>query len=349
MQPIVSIIVPVYNPGRYFSRCLSSVAAQTFRDWECILVDDGSPDGSGAICDVCAEEDSRFRVIHQKNAGASAARNAGIAAARGEYLLMLDADDALSPIALETLLEVQRRFAGDFLFFSFTEDAARLAAPGQAPEVTAYRPEQAGELYNDAPFPTPWGKLFCAGQLRDTGLLFDTSLSCYEDRPFVLEYLRDFWARNPEACCRLVKLPLYYYENGNENSLSKSDRSRLQPAFWEMFDRLLCLFWKEYGVPHTQLHTIVSEYLNTLLYGLWCTPKKERRAMMRRFYQSDAYRNLMDFFAQNRHYETRYLPLRFHLTGLALALNKSRLGEKKLWWKLHWLGWYLLGGRWYRG
>ena len=62
MQPIVSIIVPVYNPGRYFSRCLSSVAAQTFRDWECILVDDGSPDGSGALCDVCAEEDSRFRV-----------------------------------------------------------------------------------------------------------------------------------------------------------------------------------------------------------------------------------------------------------------------------------------------
>ena len=348
MQPIVSIIVPVYNPGRYFSRCLSSVAAQTFRDWECILVDDGSTDGSGPLCDVCAGEDSRFRVIHQKNSGASAARNAGLAAARGEHILMLDADDALSPIALETLLETRRRHPDDLLFFCFTEQEDSLAVPGQTFEERCYRPCDAGQLYDDAPFPTPWGKLFSARLLRESGLLFDTSLSCYEDRPFLLEYLRLFWAAHPQSCCRLLCLPLYYYENGGENSLSKSDRSRLQPAIWQMFDRQLHLFCEEYGVPHTQMHTIVSEYLNTLLYGLWCTPKKERRAVMRQFYQSDAYRSLMDFFARNRHYEARYLPLRFHLTGLALALNRSRLGEKKLWWKAHWLGWYLLGGRWYR-
>lgn len=89
----LSIIVPVYNVEEYLPRCLESIANQTFKDFECILVDDGSPDKSGEICDDFAQKDSRFRVIHQKNAGVGAARNVGLNEAKGEWIGFVDSDD----------------------------------------------------------------------------------------------------------------------------------------------------------------------------------------------------------------------------------------------------------------
>lgn len=92
-KPVISIIVPVYNTEKYLARCMESILSQTFRDIEIILVDDGSQDGSGKLCDDIALRDERVRVLHQKNAGVSAARNAGIEAARGEWLGFVDSDD----------------------------------------------------------------------------------------------------------------------------------------------------------------------------------------------------------------------------------------------------------------
>lgn len=89
----ISIIVPVYKVEKYLNRCLDSILAQTFTDWECILIDDGSPDNSGKICDEYAKKDERFVVIHQENAGVSAARNAGLDIAKGEYITFVDSDD----------------------------------------------------------------------------------------------------------------------------------------------------------------------------------------------------------------------------------------------------------------
>lgn len=93
----LSVIVPVYNVAPYLRECLDSLLAQTCADWEAVCVDDGSTDGSGAILDEYAANDPRFRVIHQKNAGVSAARNAAIDVAKGEWIAFLDADDAVSP------------------------------------------------------------------------------------------------------------------------------------------------------------------------------------------------------------------------------------------------------------
>ena len=103
MMPKVSVIVPVYNVREFLADCVASVRAQTLDDFECVLVDDGSTDGSGALCDALASEDPRFRVVHQPNGGLSAARNAGIEAARGELLAFVDSDDALLPDALRVL------------------------------------------------------------------------------------------------------------------------------------------------------------------------------------------------------------------------------------------------------
>ena len=93
MTPFFSIIIPVYNVAPYLRECLDSVLAQTFDDWEAICVDDGSTDGSGALLDEYAAKDKRFRVIHQKNAGVSVARNRGLEVANGEWIGFLDADD----------------------------------------------------------------------------------------------------------------------------------------------------------------------------------------------------------------------------------------------------------------
>ncbi|MBE6318387.1 MAG: glycosyltransferase family 2 protein [Bacteroidales bacterium] len=101
---MVSIIVPVYNLEALIQRCVDSVKAQTVSDWELVMVNDGSTDGSGRLCDVLASNDDRIHVIHQKNAGAGAARKAGVAMAKGEWVLMLDGDDVLPPNALELFL-----------------------------------------------------------------------------------------------------------------------------------------------------------------------------------------------------------------------------------------------------
>ena len=95
--------MPIYNAAPYLERSVNSVINQTFPDWELILVDDGSKDGSGQICDEFAQKDGRVRVIHQKNAGAGAARNAGTAQAKGDYVVYVDADDTIEQNYLELL------------------------------------------------------------------------------------------------------------------------------------------------------------------------------------------------------------------------------------------------------
>ena len=94
-MPLISVIVPVYKVEAYLPACVDSILAQTFSDFELILVDDGSPDACGAICDSYAHMDSRIRVVHQKNGGLSAARNAGLDAAIGKYVTFVDSDDVI--------------------------------------------------------------------------------------------------------------------------------------------------------------------------------------------------------------------------------------------------------------
>lgn len=101
----VSVIVPVYNASEFLARCVESVQAQTLDNWELLLVDDGSADGSGVLCDAYAANDGRVHVIHQKNAGVSAARNAGLAVASGRYIGFVDADDWIEPDMFERLLQ----------------------------------------------------------------------------------------------------------------------------------------------------------------------------------------------------------------------------------------------------
>ena len=104
-MPLLSVIVPVYNIMEYLPRCVRSLEQQTYRDLEILLVDDGSTDGTGALCDRLAREDGRIRVFHKENGGTSSARNLGIEKARGEFLGFVDSDDFVEPDMYMHLLQ----------------------------------------------------------------------------------------------------------------------------------------------------------------------------------------------------------------------------------------------------
>lgn len=121
-MPKVSIIVPVYNVEKYIRNCLDSIRNQTFTDWECILVDDGSTDKSGAICDEYAVADTRIKAIHKTNGGVATARQTGVDAAMGEYLIHADPDDYVEPEMLDEMIAEIQRQRVDILVVDFYHD-----------------------------------------------------------------------------------------------------------------------------------------------------------------------------------------------------------------------------------
>ena len=129
MKPLFTLIIPCYNVAPYVRACLDSVAAQTCADgWEAICVDDGATDGTGAILDEYAAKDPRFKVIHQKNAGVSAARNAGLEAATGEWVWFIDSDDTIAPFALAFLTRELRKNSVDIFRFANQSVSSQTAA-----------------------------------------------------------------------------------------------------------------------------------------------------------------------------------------------------------------------------
>ncbi|MFD2214019.1 glycosyltransferase family 2 protein [Metabacillus endolithicus] len=114
-MPTISIIIPIYNVEKYLAKCLDSVLAQTFTDFELILVNDGSPDNCGVICDEYEKKDDRIIVIHKENGGLSSARNAGINVAQGEYIAFVDSDDFIHERMYEILHEAAKNLCADIV------------------------------------------------------------------------------------------------------------------------------------------------------------------------------------------------------------------------------------------
>lgn len=141
---MISVIVPIYNVEKYLPKCIDSILGQTCCDLQIILVDDGSPDGCPAICDEYAAKDARIQVIHQKNAGVSAARNAGLAAARGEYIGFVDPDDWIAPEMYETMLNAMERESAELVVcgYDYVEEDGSISRPYPAREMEALSREE---------------------------------------------------------------------------------------------------------------------------------------------------------------------------------------------------------------
>ena len=122
MNDLISIIVPVYKVEKYLRRCIDSILAQTYQNIEVLLVDDGSPDNSGAICDEYADKDSHVRVFHKPNGGVSSARNLGLMEAKGQYIGFVDADDYIDKTMYEVLLDNLLQEQADISICSYNQE-----------------------------------------------------------------------------------------------------------------------------------------------------------------------------------------------------------------------------------
>lgn len=229
-MPEVSIIVPVYLVKYKIRRCLDSIQRQVFTDFECLLIDDGSSDGSGAICDEYEKSDSRFRAIHQKNAGVSAARNRGIAESLGNYITFIDSDDYVSSVFIERLYNSVKSNNADISFcnyFQIEEEKIALEQKHGFPE--GYVLEQNGiekilfhNIKNNKKtvgYFSLWNKMFSRRLIKNNNIKLDSQMSFGEDMLFVLDCF--------ERCNRIAFVDecLYYYENLQSGLFNKYRRS----------------------------------------------------------------------------------------------------------------------------
>lgn len=216
MNPLISVIVPVYNAEAFIDQCLESIVAQTYRHLEIIVVDDGSTDGSGTQCDRWAGRDERIRVIHQPNGGHSAARNAALDVMTGDLVMMVDSDDVVHPDCAATLLDVMNRTGADiavcdYVAFYGSEPCFPAATAGAA-TITRYDQHEAlmAVLYQQHLTHSPWARLFKASVLQD--IRFPLGI-IYEDLAIIYSLLKR---------CSLVATTsqvLYGYRQHSGNSM----------------------------------------------------------------------------------------------------------------------------------
>ena len=184
MSPKASVILPFFNAERYLRMALGSVASQSFRDFECICVDDGSTDGSAVVAEEFARQDSRFRVIRGEHRGPGIARNKGMAAARGECLAFLDADDAYEPDFLEKMIEEYGRQAKcDIVICEAWRYEGTTGVMQPAEQCFVAELYEAGDYLNCTPG-MPWNKLFSRTFVCENGFRFLDTPFC-EDVGFV--------------------------------------------------------------------------------------------------------------------------------------------------------------------
>ena len=209
---MISVIVPVYKVEKYLSQCIDSILNQTYRDFELILVDDGSPDRCGEICDRYAAQDDRIKVVHQANGGFSAARNAGIDLASGEFLTFVDSDDYLHEEALEALHRSLVENDADFSM-GYHEKVSETGEPIPEPisqvkdEVLSGREVLLNNMYFPLFYIVPWNKLFKRELFSD--IRFPLG-KCHEDI-FILYKL----IYKSSKIARVPRILYYYRQNPN--------------------------------------------------------------------------------------------------------------------------------------
>ena len=270
-----SIIIPVYNVESYLRQCLDSVLAQTFGDWEAICVNDGSTDGSAAILEEYAAKDDRFKVITQANAGLSAARNAGIKEAQGEYVLFLDSDDWLEPTALQTLdTQLSRPLSPrgvvedrgelfDMLCFSgrrFFEEANSFHPADELPEKTY---ATGMDYYNESAL-APRDFAFVCVVLRayrrsfllENNLWFKESIY-HEDNLFTP--IACYYAKN----IRVINACLYNYRV-RANSITTTYSQKRLKDFMSIANELASFFIHKTGFDRTTVYRAITHHFQVV-------------------------------------------------------------------------------------
>lgn len=219
-MPMVSIIVPVYNAEKTIERCINSILNQSYKDFELLLLDDGSTDASGRICDAFAEKDQRIRVLHKENTGVSDTRNQGIAMAGGEYLQFADSDDWLASDATEFFMRTVTEHSCDMVIADFYRVIGeRVAQKGDIEKdglmdrmgYAASMMQKPADFY----YGVLWNKFYKRSIIEEYHIRMDTAVSWCEDFMFNMEYVRHIHT------VYALKVPVYYYVKTKDSLVSQ--------------------------------------------------------------------------------------------------------------------------------
>ncbi len=265
---LVSVIVPVYKAEKWLHRCVDSILVQTMKDFELLLIDDGSPDRSGEICDEYAAKDSRVRVFHKENGGVSSARNLGLDNAQGEWISFVDADDW---VGCDYIKEIYDKRDGDALLI---QGINHIKNDGTSEvdnfEECIYEGERLSEFFDIPLYGFIASKLFKRDIIVNNKIRFKEKIHFHEDNIFMLEYL---------AVVRRVKFVsganyFYKYETSSLSfSYHSSDETYLY--YW-WFKKIILHFndnfdvlshnYLNYSVASIYMHVFISMYKNKVEY-----------------------------------------------------------------------------------
>lgn len=288
-NPKISIIIPVYNAEKYLKRCMDSVCAQTFEDYEVILVNDGSSDNSGALCRAYADKDPRVTCIEKENGGAGSARNAGIDAAKGEYLAFPDADDWFEPGMYAELYDLAKSGDYDMVFsgvnyYRQTGDGGTAYSRTQTIPTVAFSDRQSCRENIMTFFPTttifdvPWNKLYKRSVVSDNKIRFTDIRRC-QDATFNLDFFNCI-----DSAASVDKAYYNYMENTAEDVRRKFPRDYMDIMTF-YYPHLIGLLtdWGVYGGDikrHYDSTFVLSVYSTADRYDnpRWGLTKQEQRA-----------------------------------------------------------------------
>ncbi len=334
MKPFISVVMPVYNVEKHLEKAAGSFLSQTFADFELILVDDCSPDGSGAICDRLAESDSRVRVLHlPQNGGLSNARNSGMDIAEGRYLCFADSDDYVEPNLLETLRRALERHPVQLIVFGIQEDYYNDQDQLSSTEVVRY-PETlcrtAEEVHahmvhleEHTLYGYAYNKLYDLEQLRASGVRFQT-ITLIEDILFNVAYCQQI------SSMMVLDFTPYHYGKRLDNSLT----SKFLPDYFALVSQRVQAVFDQYGswnACNDEVRRILGNiYVRYIFSALQrnCDPRAnmshaDRKQWLRTLYEQPLYRELLPHAApDSRLVRTMSALLRSRRTGLCLASGR---------------------------
>lgn len=234
---MISIIIPVYNCISSLSRCVASIQNQTFKDWEILLVDDGSTDGSASMCDYVASSDNRIRVLHKSNDGVSSARNMGLDHAKGEYVMFCDSDDWVESKWCQQLYFAAVNNPGCLPicnYYRSTFDHEKINRKDQCKKLEEHIAKADFFSLNQYELlGIPWNKIYLRSVLEDNYIRFRQELSLGEDMIFNLDYLHC-----QKGGCIFVGEPLYHYAIGSTDTLSSKYYPDLAEIYQTIYSRI---------------------------------------------------------------------------------------------------------------
>ena len=250
-MPKISIIVPVYKAECHIRRCLESLLLQTFNNWECILVDDGSPDNSGIICQQYSQRDPRFKTIKKQNGGVSSARNVGLQSATGEYVTFLDSDDRLANNTLEVYNKCMDE-ATDVVIVgtTFEDDDGNLKTWRSFKDQKLTRSDDCGLLLR---YGSVCGKMYRRKTIVENNICFNETICNGEDCLFFWNYLEKVHTISLISYCGY-----YYYKPANVTTLTNSigDPHRWFRSYRLLKDEFNEKIVGEYTINDEDLHAL---------------------------------------------------------------------------------------------